>query len=185
MISVIVPTIAGREHWLERCERAYCETTEDFEFIVLNDFETCGAAWNEGLLEAQGDYVNLSADDLEPHEGWWQAAKESVDAGVIPCARILNPDGTLQSCGTFSQEADDGTSSVVSRVPFLTRAMVEAMFPIFENHYMGDHWITWKGEQLGWPTRVVRDMLFTHHFASEGRVDSLSEDVEEFMRVTA
>lgn len=184
MISVIVPTIKGREHWLERCERAYCSTTEDFEFIVLRDYATCGLAWNVGIEQAQGEYIHLSADDLEPHEGWSDYGILAVDAGIIPCPRILNPDGTLQSCGTFAEEAEDGTSSVVARVPFLTREMAEAMWPIMDNHYMGDHWITWKGNQLGWPTLVVRSMVFTHHFAMEGRIDSLAADVKAYHRAT-
>lgn len=184
LISVIVPTIKGREHWLERCEAAYRATTEDFEFIVLNDYPTCGAAWNEGLQQAKGDYINLSADDLEPQTDWWVYGILAVDAGIIPCPRILNPDGTLQSCGTFAEEAEDGTPSVVARVPFFSREMAEVFYPIFENHYMGDHWITWKGNQHGWPTLVVRKMVFTHHFAMEGRIDTLTSDVKAYHRAT-
>lgn len=184
MISVIVPTIRGREHWLKRCERAYCETTENFEFIVLRDYPTCGAGWNAGIVQASGEYINLSADDLEPHAGWWEAAVESVDEGILPCPRILNPDGSLQSCGTFAEEAPDGTPSVVARVPFLSREMVETLGPIFENQYMGDHWITWKASRYGWPTLVNRSMVFTHHFAMEGRIDSLNADVKAYHKAT-
>ena len=37
MISVVVPTITGREHWLERCLDAYVRTREDVEiqFITM------------------------------------------------------------------------------------------------------------------------------------------------------
>jgi len=39
LISIVCPTIAGREHWLERCECSYCETTElEHEFIVVRDY---------------------------------------------------------------------------------------------------------------------------------------------------
>jgi hypothetical protein len=62
--------------------------------------------------------------------------------------------------------------------------MAETLHPIFENHYMGDHWITWKGQKLGWPTLVVREMVFTHHFAMEGRIDSLTADVKAYHRAT-
>lgn len=62
--------------------------------------------------------------------------------------------------------------------------MAEAMYPVMENQYMGDHWITWKGQSLGWPTQVVRSMLFTHHFAMEGRIDSLASDVKAYHRAT-
>lgn len=184
MISVICPTISGREHWLERARQSISDTTPDFEWLEYWDLPTCGAGWNVGIIEAKGEYILLYADDLEAHPGWWQAGMEALRRNVIPCARILNADGTLQSCGTFAKEAPNDTPSVVARVPFLTRHMAQQMHPIFENHYMGDHWITWKGKQLGWPTLVVREMVFTHHFAMEGRIDTLASDVDAYHRAT-
>lgn len=71
MISVVIPTVAGREHSLERCLAAY-RATADVELIVLADRQTCGVAWQEGIEQATGDYLHLSADDLEPHPGWDQ-----------------------------------------------------------------------------------------------------------------
>jgi hypothetical protein len=160
------------------------ETTPHHEFLIYKDLPTCGEGWNRGIEDSNGTTILLFADDLEAHEGWWLAGQLSLSLGHIPCPRILNPDGTLQSCGTFAEEAEDGTPSVVARVPFLKREMAKAMYPILPNHYMGDHWITWKGEQLGWPTRVNRSMVFTHHFAMEGRKDTLASDVRAYHRAT-
>jgi hypothetical protein len=182
MISIIIPTIKGREYYLERCVRAYRETTDDYEIIVVHDFPTCGQAWNIGIDEAAGHHIHLSADDLEPHPGWWQAAVEIVSQGFIPCPRILNPDGTLQSCGSDHTEKPSRALSDVARVPFLSREMAEALYPIFPNQYMGDYWITREAWWMGWPTIVVREMVFTHHLASEGRLDTLNEDWDEFQR---
>ena len=68
MISIICPTISGREHWLERCRVSYLETTQmEYEFIILDDFPSCNAAWNVGIREAKGDYLHLTADDIEAH----------------------------------------------------------------------------------------------------------------------
>lgn len=184
LISIVCPTITGREHWLEKALDSIRRTLPGFEWLVYKDHPTCGIGWNLGISEASGDYILLFADDLEAHPGWWQAGVESLERGEIPCPRILNPDGTLQSCGTFAEEAEDGTPSVVARVPFLTKEMAKAMYPVMENHYMGDHWITWKGEQLGWPTLVNRGVVFTHHFAQEGRIDTLASDVREYHRAT-
>jgi glycosyltransferase involved in cell wall biosynthesis len=184
LISVVCPTITGREHWLEKALHSLTLTTKNFEWLVYRDLPTCGAGWNLGIAQAHGDYILLFADDLEAHEGWLEPAVQSLKQGVIPCPRILNPDGTLQSCGTFPEEAPDGTESVVARVPFLTREMAQTMYPIFENMYMGDHWITFRGKQLGWPTKVVRAMEFTHHFAQEGRIDTLASDVKAYHRAT-
>jgi hypothetical protein len=184
LISIIVPTIGGREHYLEGCERAYRETTEDFELIVLRDYPTCGKAWNEGLRQAQGDYLHLSADDLEPHEGWWEAGIKWIERGAIPCPRILNSDGTLQSCGSEASEQETGSPSDVARVPFFSREMMQHIYPIFDRQYAGDYWITWKARQAGIPTLVVREMCFTHHMASEGRLQTLDADWHRFQRVT-
>lgn len=184
MISVVVPTITGREHWLAKALLSITRTTSDFEWLEYTDLPTCGEGWNLGIQAAKGDYILLFADDLEAHTGWLEAGMAALDNNVIPCPRILNGDGSLQTCGTFAEEAEDGTLSVVARVPFLTREMASQMFPVMENHYMGDHWITWKGSQLGWPTMVVRDMVFTHHFAQEGRIDSLASDVKAYHRAT-
>lgn len=184
LISVIVPTITGREHWLARALASIRATTTGFEWLTYKDHPTCGIGWNLGIQQACGDYILLFADDLEAHPGWWQAGTEALEQGIIPCPRILNPDGSLQSCGTFAEEAEDGAPSVVARVPFLAKEMALAISPILENHYMGDHWITWKAEQMGWPTLVVRSMVFTHHFAMEGRIDTLAEDVKAYHRAT-
>jgi glycosyltransferase involved in cell wall biosynthesis len=184
LVTVVVPTIDGREHWLEKARASVDATVPKYEWLEYRNLPTCGVGWNYGITAAKGDYILLFADDLEAHPGCLEAAISAVKSGVIPCARILNPDGSLQSCGTFAEEADDGTPSVVARIPFLTRNMAEAMFPLMENHYMGDHWITWKGKQFGWPTLVVRDMVFTHHFAQEGRIDSLASDVKAYHRAT-
>jgi glycosyltransferase involved in cell wall biosynthesis len=184
LLSVVLPTISGREHWLGKALASISETVDDYELLVYLDKPTCGVGWNLGIEEAKGDYVLLFADDLEAHPGWFQAGTQALGEGVIPCPRILNPDGTLQSCGTYAEEAENGTPSVVARVPLLTRCMAQTMFPIFDNQYMGDHWITYRGKILGWPTLVVREMVFTHHFAMEGRIDTLRKDVKAYERAT-
>jgi glycosyltransferase involved in cell wall biosynthesis len=184
LVSVILPTLSVREHWLEKALASIERTVPSFELHVYHDLPACGEGWNLGIPQAKGEYVLLFADDLEAHSGWLEPAIESLDQGIIPCPRILNPDGSLQSCGTFAEEAADGTESVVARVPFLTRYMAQSMHPIFPNHFMGDHWITFRGKQLGWPTRVVRAMEFTHHFAQEGRIDTLAADVRAYHRAT-
>ena len=41
MISIVVPTITGREHWLERCVEAYHKTLQDipdYQIIVIKDW---------------------------------------------------------------------------------------------------------------------------------------------------
>lgn len=181
MISVIIPTIAGREHHLERCLDAYQRNTaRPFEVIVVSDRPTCGIAWNDGLADARGDYLHLSADDLEPHPGWDDAAVACVERGQLPCPRIVNADGTLQSCGDRAKEAATGSMCDVARVPFFPRLLLDAVFPIIATHYMTDYWVTARAERAGWPTVVVREMCFTHHLAAEGRLDTMDEDIASY-----
>jgi len=185
VISVIIPTIQGREAWLGRTLAAYERTTSEYELVVLNDFPTCGQAWNAGLLQAKGEYIHLSADDLEPHEGWWQAGMDSVRQGHLPCPRVVNSDGSLQSCGSDALENDTGTVSDVARIPFFPESLTKHLYPIFDEQYCGDYWISWKAAQAGWPTYVNREMVFTHHLVSEGRLNTLHADWASFQRSIA
>lgn len=171
MISVVIPTIAGREHWLKRCLKAYKDTSPaDTEFIVIHDKPACGIAWNEGIEQAQGDYIHLSADDLEPHSGWWQHAVQICDEGNLPAPRLLNSDGTLQACGDNEVEKEDGVVVGFTRVPFLSREQAETIYPVIETHYYTDVWVSEVGRCYGMEVILSRSYLFTHHFAGEGRL---------------
>jgi hypothetical protein len=178
-ISVIIPTIRGREEWLERCVHAYgTNTAARFEFIIVRDKPTCGLAWQEGAARARGDHLHFTADDLEPHEGWDEAAIRCIQSGAIPSARILNPDGTLQSCGVWGEEMGERTPTDIARVPFLSHHQWNRGGWVFPGHYYTDNAIAWRAEQLGIPTLVTRSYLFTHSWAMEGRYgqDRMIED---------
>lgn len=183
MISVVIPTISARIEagWLDRCLKAYLKTTEtDWQPLVIRDRPSCGIAWNEGIAQASGDYIHLSADDLEPLPGWWQPAIESVERNELPAARILNPDGTLQSCGTNDQEHESGEEAAVARIPFATAAQFARIGPMMEEQYMGDYWFSHRGRQLGLRTIVQREYAFIHHFAPQGRKDSFAADLTAY-----
>jgi hypothetical protein len=174
VISVIVPTVQGREDFLARCELAYAAHTTDYELIVVTDEATCGLAWNIGAAQAAGDYIHFSADDLEPHDGWWQAAKAVADDGFLPAPRILNTDGSLQSCGDWEREQETGTWTPFSRIPFLTRGQWERFGPSLPIHYYTDNWFSARGRGQGTETVVHRGYLFTHHLAAHKRGAGMS-----------
>lgn len=187
LISIVCPTIEGREEWLERCRLAYCETTPDAEFLIVHNAPTCNQGWNIGIPQARGEYIHLTADDIEPHRDWWVFAVEWVERGYLPAPRIVNPDGTLQSCGDGDWEQETGSHTELTRVPFFSRQQMESagIFPIQPpGQYMGDAWVSHRGRVAGIPTVVVREMQFTHSFASVGRLDEmLYADVEEWKRL--
>lgn len=175
-LSIVIPTIASRAESYMRTINAYATRTEGpFELITIRDKPTCGIAWNEGVAMAVGDYIHLTADDIEPHAGWLDAAIGSVELGELPAARILHGDGTLQSCGD-EFDRPEGFVTEIARIPFLTREMALAIFPIPPLHYYTDNMVSDRAREYGWPTVVNRDYLFTHHLAGEGRLDRLASD---------
>ena len=185
MISVVIPSITGRSRWLGKARAAF--NRPDVEQIVIMDEATCGIAWNKGIAKANGDYILLAADDIEPaDENWVDAGRHWADNGYLPCARILNSDGTLQSCGDLVQEVATGDYCTFARIPFATREQIEKIGPIIETHYYTDNWFSHQGRKHGWPTVVVREFCFYHHYAREGRLDyRFQNDAREYEAMIA
>lgn len=171
LISVVIPTVTGRERWLEQCLDAYTKTSVEtrLETIIIKDRDTCGIAWQDGADASSGDYIHFTADDLTPHPGWHQAAVGVVEQGALPCPLILGPHGTLESCGTWGQLDPDGSPAELARVPFMSRAQWDKIGPMEPWHYYTDNLISWKGYRVGIPTVVSHGYKFTHHWAQEKR----------------
>ena len=190
LLTVVIPTIKGREQWLEKCQESYRRTlqAEDVwhrcQILVIRDRPSCGIAWNEGIAQSEAQYIHLSADDIEPLDGWLLPAIRSVGRKELPAARILNSDGTLQSCGTNHREAREGTKAEVARIPFASSEQLRAIGPMMEDQYMGDYWFSHRGRQCGFPSKVVRDYAFIHHYAPEGRDEGrMVKDLESYQRL--
>lgn len=177
MISIIVPTIPGRERHLERCIAAYDAFTDEFDLIVVVGKPTCGEAWAEGGAKAKGDYLHFSADDLEPHEGWSEPAIKCVESGKLPCPRIYTPAGAIESCGQWGADQGDGTETNIARIPFFSRKQWELGGWVIPMHYYTDNWVWHRGQQLAIPTVVCHGYEFTHHYASEGRLSTIDMDL--------
>lgn len=195
-VAVVIPTIQGREHWLERVEDAYRRTAPDARIAVERNHPSCGAAWLHGAkwfetwLKDGFDYLHFGSDDLEPQDGWLEPAIEAVDAGFIPAPLVFHADGTLDSAGLvgFGQyrgSYEDWQLVEGTTVPFMTREMWEriGMIPV---HYTSDLWVSTIGRKHGWETAIRTGMRFTHHVAPEGRDYSrVNADTQEYMRLVA
>lgn len=177
MISIIIPTIDGREGWLLKCLRSYDRhTRQDFEPIVVRNAPTWGIGIQQGMERGpRGRYLHFTADDIEPHPGWDVAAREAVDQGYLPAPRILNSDDSLQSCGGGVTETDDWQPTEFTRVPFMSADQWAKIGPMIPLHYYTDNWVSHRGRLAGIQTVVRRDYLFTHHWAPEGRLDERFE----------
>lgn len=176
MISVIIPTVKGREAWLEKCVAAYRATTPDLDLVVVRGAKSCGIAWQRGLKRAKGDYLHFTADDLVPMPGWAEAALSISAAGGIPSARVLTG---FASDGSWDPESwmyagcylrgNRLTQNVL--IPFLSRALLargEWLLPI---HYGSDDWVTFLADCLQIPCPADPAYEFGHYAAPEGRLN--------------
>jgi hypothetical protein len=172
LISVIVPTIAGREQSLERVMQAYRDRTPGFRLQVINpkDYPNWPAACNVGQQTARGSYFAFGSDDLEPLDGWADAMVRCLDASELPAPQLwdFRPGGT-----PVNEFADGGPGSIpaFTRVVALTRAMAQAIGPWPEIAYYADNWVSDKARILGWETRVTAGYGFVHHWHQHGRLD--------------
>jgi len=174
-ITVVIPTVSGREADLVRCLDAYhARSTCDVNAVTFKDLGNCAEGWNAGAAFAKGDYLHFSADDLEPHEGWDVAAIEAVEAGVLPAPRIVNPAGKLDYCGVHNVEMEDWARVQMSVIPFMPVDLWKRIGPVPLIHYYSDNYVSWRAARAGWPTVVRRGFAFTHHWAQPGRGAGMS-----------
>ena len=177
VISVIVPTIPGREEHYERNVKAYWERTEaPHEIITEYDHPTVGQAWQAGADKARGDYIAFSCDDLEVMAGWDAAAMAMADSGAIPSPRVINAHtGALESRPAWGVEVPEGMDTGISVVPFCSRAQWEAIGPLCTIHYYSDDFFSWRARRAGWPSRQCNAYCFRHHWAQHRRGAGMTE----------
>lgn len=174
MLSVIIPTIKGREASLKRCFGSYKATLKDsgvpHEFVIVHDMKNWPAACNSGAKIAKGDMLHFTADDLEALPGWHKEALWTVVLGELPAPRVMNhsADGVFDNAG----DGPDGALTQFTRIPLMTREQYDAIGPWPEIDYCSDVWLSERGRRLGYPTRMVYSYAFVHHWEQHGRIDT-------------
>jgi hypothetical protein len=178
LISIVIPTVTGREDHFERCREAYrTRTAARYEILAEKDHATCGLAWQAGADRSTGDYLHFTCDDLEPLAGWDTAAIACTDAGAAPAPKVTDArNGALQSRPTWGQEFPDGIDTGMSLVPFLTRQMWEAVRPLFVAHYDTDTFISFRAREAGWIPVMCNGYAFLHHWAQVRRGANMGSD---------
>jgi len=176
MISIVIPTITGREHLLEKTIEAIRENTDsDCEVIEAKDRPTCGQGWNAGIEMAEGEFVCLLADDLLPFPGWDEAAIQAVEDGVWPSPWIQRPDGSTEARGSMGagqllgESTPDETVCNSSPIPFFRRADWEKIGPCLPIHYYGDDFLAWRARSAGLQIELRGSYRFTHLEGTLGR----------------
>lgn len=164
MIGVVIPTIRGREASLERTIEAYERTCSSVNIMVVHDEPSCGSAWQIGAEEVAGDWLHLTADDIEPLEGWAEAAIEVYGRGDLPAGPVWRPAGDLESCRGWELWGEDGEVADLARVPFCSmddwRRRISPMIP---TQYYSDDWFTFRASSLGRRPTIDHRYQFVHH----------------------
>lgn len=173
MISIVIPTISGREKSLASITDAYEETLAgvEFEIIVEKDRKTWPSACNMGYRRSSGDVVHFGADDLEPLPGWHQpAVAHLAHYDELPAAAVYDYDKD----GVFNN-ADDGPDGAIvqfTRVPIMRRDQWQRIGAWPRLIYFADLWLSEKARSIGIETRILYGYRFVHHWSQIGRVDS-------------
>lgn len=175
-LSVVVPTIRGREPLLERTLNGFRQTVpaDLLQLIVVRDRPCIGQAWTDGARAATGDMLLLAADDVIPAPGWLEAVTDAVMRGVVPSPRVLNPDGSLHSCGSMGggmllPDCPTGTPCATSPFPVLMRHDWQRIGPCIPAHYYADDYVSWMATRHGLAVEVVAEYELLHLEGAPGQ----------------
>lgn len=172
-LSIVIPTIAGREESLARAIEAYEKYTKGIshEIIVVKDEPTWPTACNVGYGRAKADIILFGADDLDPCKGWWREPVFWLSKrDELPNPKVMD----YSEDGVFSNHLDgeDLDLTHFTRVPIMRRDQWERIGPWPELIYYADIWVSEKARTLGIRTRNIHSYKFIHHWSQIGRVDS-------------
>jgi hypothetical protein len=167
VISVIVPTVAGREAIFERTIAAYRDTLAgiDYELIAPRNYDAIGKAWQAGLDQAHGDLIQFGLDNAIPQAGWYDAARSTLAKNVIPAAWMSLENGDTWACGSLGgglvlSKCADWTPCRQSGLWCATDVMCRAVGSFLPIHYYTDDDWFWRAQLSGY-TCVVR---LDYHF---------------------
>jgi hypothetical protein len=172
-IDVVIPTVTGREHLLDRAVRCLkTRSTHQVTIAVVKDRPGAGIAWNEGaraLDGSRGDYLHLHSDDLQAWPGWDVAAIEAVERGFYPSCEIMHTPGVIFEWGRSQTPIPPWTRVESGVLPFMSWEMWDRIGPTLECHYYTDDFLSWRAEMEGFPNVYAPGYAFVHGEATAGR----------------
>lgn len=178
MISVILPTIRGREEVFGKVRDAYLAQdygSDVIELLEEHDHPTVGCAWQAGAERSQGEYIHMGNDDCLPADGWHKPAVDAVNRGFLPSPMVYAPDGYPQGLPHWGVVGEDWTPVSCCLIPFMGRYQWNAIRPLLLSHYHSDNFITDRAEANGWRCVLRTAYSFTHFWAMPGRGAGMSE----------
>jgi hypothetical protein len=156
-LSVVCPTIPGREPELARTVNAYERLTPvEIEWIIERGHDNCGTAWNAGAAKATGEILHMGADDGEPEtDQWFPAAMSVIEQGGVPLGWVREDE-----IGRFGRD--------FARVVICRR---EWWQPVIERTYFSDNHFTDLMIAAGHAPTVAEGFDFYHRKSMVGRDD--------------
>lgn len=134
-LSILIPTLPGREEMLRIVSCAHVAQHPDCEILT-----TTGYSWGEGLNQlakkAKGDYWLCACDDILPHQGWFYAARAVVDQGLTPATRYWDMDEEPLRPGT--DDAVGGSRVDWCRSFLLTEEIYSDVGPLIDATWYAD-----------------------------------------------
>lgn len=164
-ISVIVPTVPGREERFEQTCAAYHDQAAgnyDLELLVEYGHPAVGCAWQAGAEKASGDYIHLTGDDTSPRPGWHAAAVEAVACGFVPHPQVYGVNGEPESLPAWGVVGEDWAPVSTTTIPFMSRAQWEKIRPLYLGHYYADDWVGYRARKSGFQPVLRTGYAFDH-----------------------
>lgn len=185
-VSVVIPTIGGREHLVEKTVAAFRATLPgpELEIVLVKDRMTIGRAWNDGAPACSGDYLMLAADDIIPHPGWDLAAIEAAKDDYWPAPRIDNHDGSLLATGSMGggwilTGCADWAPVVSSQFPFMRRELWPEIGPSLEIHYFADDYLSARARSCGLIPVYREGYRLLHLEGTHGRAEMVNRSMTD------
>lgn len=184
-VSVVIPTIKGRESLCDRTVAAFRASTDaDLQIIVVRERLTIGKAWNDGAEAATGEYLMLAADDVMPHPGWLEAATEAADAGYYPAPHIDTAAGSVLATGSMGggwlvTGCADYAPVVSSQFPFMRRHAWSELGPSLAIHYFADDYLAARARALGLTVVYREGYRLTHLEGTHGREEMVRRSMTD------
>lgn len=175
-LSIIMPTVRGREQQLKAVLDAYEANTPpvlDVELVVVENAPTVGDAWNTGAQRATGDVLHFAIDDASPHVGWYEAGMGVIHGNernfAIPSPTLYFPDGSLEGMGTMGggmhlPKGIDGMPCRAAGILLMEADLFRLVGPFLPIHYYSDDEWCWRAHvRQGVIVNTCEGYAFTHH----------------------
>lgn len=180
-VSVVIPTIKGREALVERTVAAFRATMPgpDLQIVLVKERMTIGRAWNDGVPACDGEFILLGADDVLPFPGWYDAAAEAARRDYYPAPRLDNPDGSVLATGSMGggwllTDCADWAPVVSSQFPFMRREVWAEVGPSLEIHYFADDYLAARARAAGLIPVYREGYRMTHLEGIPGRAEMVN-----------